>query len=373
MGTTSQATGQGKTWAAAGLAALLVLCMQACGSRTGLFESVDDGVEPSSADASVEASAPRTRPLPTASPNHSTRANEMASGSLAVRAPATVGLGVRCVGGVCGPCEGDVRLDVKSATARTTVRRASSTAASRSRPGLRWPGHRRLRRRRHDVQRVLARKRRPRSLQRSRRRLRRHHRFELRKRLVQPPLLVLRSTASSPFCIDFPVTKGASARSTILHGRPGLMTIGNIVFSGTAQNSQVDLTGTSQGIGPDGCLWGFTRGVFRRKAHVLLFRSGSSRRTAVGAAGPMHGRPAASTSSGDSSEPLRSPPLGTPNVQGRAASVSELQRYGAAARASIRFTEDVDARFRSGAGTPRRCSTRGAASSAEVRSPRRST
>lgn len=77
-----------------------------------------------------------------------------------------------------------------------------------------------------------------------------------------PSLLVTGSTPSSPNCIDFPVVKGSTGKIDYpCTGGPVSANIGSILFSGTAQNNQVNLTGTARDVGPDGCVWEFNHRI----------------------------------------------------------------------------------------------------------------
>jgi hypothetical protein len=71
-----------------------------------------------------------------------------------------------------------------------------------------------------------------------------------------PTLLVTGSVPSSPNCVDFPVEAGS--KGVITYPCTGGMvsaTLGNIAFSGTVSDGNVQLSGTEQIVGPDGCTW----------------------------------------------------------------------------------------------------------------------
>lgn len=72
----------------------------------------------------------------------------------------------------------------------------------------------------------------------------------------QPTLVVTGSTPSSPSCVDFPVEPGSEGLIQYPCGGGAVTaTLGSVTFSGTVKNGFVDLSGTVQIIGPDGCLW----------------------------------------------------------------------------------------------------------------------
>jgi hypothetical protein len=72
----------------------------------------------------------------------------------------------------------------------------------------------------------------------------------------EPTLVVTGSTPSDPNCVDFPVEAGSEGVIQYPCGGGSVTaTLGSIQFSGTVQNGFVDLSGTAQLIGPDGCTW----------------------------------------------------------------------------------------------------------------------
>jgi len=72
----------------------------------------------------------------------------------------------------------------------------------------------------------------------------------------QPTLVVTGSTPSSPSCVDFPVEAGSEGVIQYpCSGGAVTAKLGNIKFSGTVQNGFVDISGTTQLLGPDGCTW----------------------------------------------------------------------------------------------------------------------
>lgn len=77
-----------------------------------------------------------------------------------------------------------------------------------------------------------------------------------------PTLVVTGSTPSNPNCIDFPVEAGSTGSIEYpCEGGPVTATLGGVAFTGSAQNDVVDLTGTANVQGPDGCIWKTTHHI----------------------------------------------------------------------------------------------------------------